>query len=196
MPRPPLTALAARRTPQTSRPLRSDSASRRSTIPCSPSRRPDEPPTLLDHSNLTIDVVMIVEEDVRVKDPEGRGRGGRRRAALPPGCLTSTRVDDTRSRIFSLSCACLRPPQSSFPGSQDTPRKATKADGLPATRRESNQPAPDFDVDAHRVRCTVYVRPDWPVVAVLVTFANYLEDSDRAGTLPAAHRRVTAPSRG
>ena len=59
-------------TPQTSRPPRSDSASRRSTIPCSPSRRPDEPPTLLDHSNLTIDVVMTVEEDVRVKDPEGR----------------------------------------------------------------------------------------------------------------------------
>ena len=36
-------------------------------------------PTLLDHPNLTIDVVMTVEEDVRVKDPEGRGRGGRRR---------------------------------------------------------------------------------------------------------------------
>ena len=36
-------------------------------------------PTLLDHPNLTIDVVMTVEEDIRVKDPEGRGRGGRRR---------------------------------------------------------------------------------------------------------------------
>ena len=36
-------------------------------------------PTLLDHPNLTLDVVMTVEEDVRVKDPEGRGRGGRRR---------------------------------------------------------------------------------------------------------------------
>ena len=31
-------------------------------------------PTLLDHPNLTIDVVMIVEEDVRVKDPDHRGR--------------------------------------------------------------------------------------------------------------------------
>ena len=36
-------------------------------------------PTLLDHPNLTLDVVMTVEEDVRVKDPEGRGHGGRRR---------------------------------------------------------------------------------------------------------------------
>ena len=40
-------------------------------------------PTLLDHPNLTIDVVMIVEEDVRVKDPDHRGRRvgrrGRRR---------------------------------------------------------------------------------------------------------------------
>ena len=36
-------------------------------------------PALLDHPNLTLDVVMTVEEDVRVKDPEGRGRGGRRR---------------------------------------------------------------------------------------------------------------------
>ena len=36
-------------------------------------------PTLLDHPNLTIDVVMTVEEDVRVKDPERRGRRGRRR---------------------------------------------------------------------------------------------------------------------
>lgn len=36
-------------------------------------------PTLLDHPNLTLDVVMTVEEDVRVKDPEGRRRGGRRR---------------------------------------------------------------------------------------------------------------------
>ena len=36
-------------------------------------------PTLLEHPNLTLDVVMTVEEDVRVKDPEGRGRGGRRR---------------------------------------------------------------------------------------------------------------------
>ena len=36
-------------------------------------------PTLLDHPNLTLDVVMTVEEDIRVKDPEGRGRGGRRR---------------------------------------------------------------------------------------------------------------------
>ena len=37
--------------------------------------------------------------------------------------------------------------------------------GIPIARRElraNNQPAPDFDVDAHRVRCTVYVRPDWP----------------------------------
>ena len=37
--------------------------------------------------------------------------------------------------------------------------------GIPIERRElhaNNQPAPDFDVDAHRVRCTVYVRPDWP----------------------------------
>ena len=31
-------------------------------------------PTLLNHPNLTIDVVMTVEEDVRVKDPERRGR--------------------------------------------------------------------------------------------------------------------------
>ena len=40
-------------------------------------------PTLLDHPNLTIDVVMTVEEDVRVKDPDHRGRRvgrrGRRR---------------------------------------------------------------------------------------------------------------------
>ena len=36
-------------------------------------------PTLLDHPNLTIDVVMTVEEDVRVKDPERRGRSRRRR---------------------------------------------------------------------------------------------------------------------
>ena len=40
-------------------------------------------PTLLDHPNLTIDVVMTVEEDVRVRDPDrlGRraGRRGRRR---------------------------------------------------------------------------------------------------------------------
>ena len=37
--------------------------------------------------------------------------------------------------------------------------------GIPIARRElraNNQPAPDFDVGAHRVRCTVYVRPDWP----------------------------------
>ena len=36
-------------------------------------------PTLLDHPNLTIDVVMTVEEDVRMKDSESRGRSGRRR---------------------------------------------------------------------------------------------------------------------
>ena len=36
-------------------------------------------PTLLDHPNLTIDVVMIVEEDVRVKDPDHRRRRGGRR---------------------------------------------------------------------------------------------------------------------
>ena len=36
-------------------------------------------PTLLDHPNLTIDVVMTVEEDVRVKDPDHRGRRGGRR---------------------------------------------------------------------------------------------------------------------
>ena len=36
-------------------------------------------PTLLDHPNLTIDVVMTVEEDVRMKDSESRGRRGRRR---------------------------------------------------------------------------------------------------------------------
>ena len=36
-------------------------------------------PTLLDHPNLTIDVVMTVEEDVRVKDPERRERGSGRR---------------------------------------------------------------------------------------------------------------------
>ena len=40
-------------------------------------------PTLLDHPNLTIDVVITVEEDVRVKDPDHRGRRvgrrGRRR---------------------------------------------------------------------------------------------------------------------
>ena len=35
-------------------------------------------PTLLDHPNLTIDVVMTVEEDVRVKD-SGTGNRGRRR---------------------------------------------------------------------------------------------------------------------
>ena len=36
-------------------------------------------PTLLDHPNLTIDVVMTVEEDVRAKDSGSRGRRGRRR---------------------------------------------------------------------------------------------------------------------
>ena len=38
-------------------------------------------PTLLEHPNLTLDVVMTVEEDVRVKDsgPRGRGPGPRRR---------------------------------------------------------------------------------------------------------------------
>ena len=36
-------------------------------------------PTLLDHPNLTIDVVMTVEEDVRMKDPERRGRRRRYR---------------------------------------------------------------------------------------------------------------------
>ena len=38
-------------------------------------------PTLLEHPNLTLDVVMTVEEDVRVKDsgPRGRGPGRRRR---------------------------------------------------------------------------------------------------------------------
>ena len=36
-------------------------------------------PTLLDHPNLSIDVVMTVEEEVRVKNPERRGRRGRRR---------------------------------------------------------------------------------------------------------------------
>ena len=38
-------------------------------------------PTLLDHPNLTIDVVMTVEEDVRMKDSGtgNRGRSGRRR---------------------------------------------------------------------------------------------------------------------
>ena len=35
-------------------------------------------PTLLDHPNLTVDVVMTVEEDVRVKD-SGTGNRGRRR---------------------------------------------------------------------------------------------------------------------
>ena len=37
--------------------------------------------------------------------------------------------------------------------------------GIPIARRElraNHQPAPAFAVDAHRVRCTVYVRPDWP----------------------------------
>ena len=37
--------------------------------------------------------------------------------------------------------------------------------GIPIARREmraNHQPAPDFAVDAHRVSCTVYVRPDWP----------------------------------
>ena len=43
-------------------------------------------------------------------------------------------------------------------------RQADGAAGVTARRelRANNQPAPDFDVDAHRVRCTVYVRPDWP----------------------------------
>ena len=36
-------------------------------------------PTLLDHPNLSIDVVMTVEEEVRVKNPERCGRRGRRR---------------------------------------------------------------------------------------------------------------------
>ena len=47
-------------------------------------------PTLLDHPNLTIDVVMTVEEDVRVKDPEPRRPGGRRRGRRRRGW---TRID-------------------------------------------------------------------------------------------------------
>lgn len=37
--------------------------------------------------------------------------------------------------------------------------------GIPRARRElraDNQGEPVFEVDAHRVRCTVRVRPDWP----------------------------------
>ena len=37
--------------------------------------------------------------------------------------------------------------------------------GIPRARRElraNNQGEPVFEVDAHRVRCTVRVRPDWP----------------------------------
>jgi len=37
--------------------------------------------------------------------------------------------------------------------------------GIPRARRElraNNQKEPEFDVDAHHVRCTVRVRPDWP----------------------------------
>ena len=37
--------------------------------------------------------------------------------------------------------------------------------GIPRARRElraNNQEEPAFDVDAHRVRCTVRARPDWP----------------------------------
>lgn len=37
--------------------------------------------------------------------------------------------------------------------------------GIPMARRalrENNQPPPEFEVDARRVRCTVGVRPDWP----------------------------------
>ena len=37
--------------------------------------------------------------------------------------------------------------------------------GIPRARRElrdNNQEEPTFDVDAHRVRCVVRVRPDWP----------------------------------
>ena len=37
--------------------------------------------------------------------------------------------------------------------------------GIPMARRalrDNNQPPPEFDVDARRVRCTVRVRPDWP----------------------------------
>lgn len=37
--------------------------------------------------------------------------------------------------------------------------------GIPRARRElhaNSQKEPGFDVDAHHVRCTVRVRPDWP----------------------------------
>ena len=50
----------------------------------------------------------------------------------------------------------------------------------------SPAPEPDFDIDAHRVRCTVYVRPDWPGnVASRVTFYS---------PMPFRHSNFTFPS--
>ena len=48
--------------------------------------------TLLEHPNLTLDVVMTVEEDVRVKDPGPRGRGRRPRRRYGRG-RGWTRID-------------------------------------------------------------------------------------------------------